>query len=691
MTTPSPSWLLVALGAVSLSAAREALAADPSEWKCETCPFESGTTGTVDAGVGYVTKDSRKHGDFTGLDQKGAFAVGGATLRHRGDDGYYTDFAASDLGLDIRSLQANGGREGQWAYRLGYNEIPRFLTEGASSPFLGIGGSSLGLPPGFPAASTAGMPLASTLQPVDIEYKRKRLDLGGTLLGPEGWHFRLDMRRDVRDGTQRAAGSFFSTTSQLVAPLDQTTDQLEAVAEYSDRRLQVSIGYHGSLFRNGDDSLTWQNPFTPLVTGATTGQLALPPDNEAHEIFGTVGYQLSPILRASGELSIGRLTQNQAFLSTTLNPAIAVPQMPASSLDGAVNTLDASVRLTATPMDRLRVAASYIRNERDNDTSSLVYPQVSTDTFLGTPRANVPYSFTRDRVKVEADWRGQGWKVAGGLDYDALHRTLQETDKTDETTVWARATVQPADVLSLGLKVLSGQRDNNGYTAVPSLTPENPLMRKYNEADRNRNQLELRADWMAREGMSLGFNFDLTDDDYTQSVIGLTGARSTSMGLDFSAALSDVTTLRAYLQTEEIKSTMANSQQFSQPDWGGTTKDDFNTLGLGITHLAMKGKLELGGDLTISHSRSNTTINFGSFGSPFPAVTTTLESLTLSSVWHQSAKLKLLGSVAYEHYDSKDWQLDGVSPGTVPNLLAFGEQAPHYNVGVIRFAVRYKF
>src|SRR4029453_9506854 len=114
-----------------------------------------------------------------------------------------------------------------------------------------------------------------------------------------------------------------------------------------------------------------------------------------------------------------------------------------------------------TPMDRLRVAASLIRNERDNNTNSLEYPQVSTDTFVGTPRFNLPYGFTRNRGKLEADWRGQGWKLAGGIDYAPPEGTLQETDKTHETTVWTRVSVQPAEALTLGLKLLNGQRDNN--------------------------------------------------------------------------------------------------------------------------------------------------------------------------------------------------------------------------------------
>jgi MtrB/PioB family decaheme-associated outer membrane protein len=691
MRTFTPTWLLVALGVVSLAAGHAALAADPSQWKCETCPFETGTTGTVDVGAGYVTEDSAKYGDYTGLNQRGGFGIAGGKLRYRGSDGTYGNVSASDLGLDTRSLDADVGREGQYELRLGYSEIPRHFTDTAQTPFLGTGGSLLTLPGGFPAPTTSAMPLGTTLQPYDIGYKRSSLDLGASLQAPAGWQFRVDARHDVRDGTQRGAGSFFSTTSQLVLPVDQTTDQLEVSASYADSRLQASLAYHASMFRNSDDSLTWQNPFTPTVAGATTGQLALAPGNDFQEIAGTVGYQLTPILRASGDISIGRMTQDQAYLAPTLNAGIVLPSLPASSLDGRVDTLDASVRLTATPNAQWRVAASLIHNDRDNKTQSLLYPTVSTDMFVGDPRANLPYSFTRDSAKLEADWRAKNWKLTGGIDYDAMHRTLQEADRTHETSLWARFSTQPRENLGVSAKLLWSQRNNDGYDTVPSQTPQNPLMRVYNMANRQRALGELRADWGVREGMNLGFNINVVDDDYTDTPIGLTGARSTSFGADFSAVLSDETQLRMYAQSEQVKSSMANGQQFAQPDWTGNTDDQFDILGAGVTHLALKGKLELTGDLTLSRAHSDTSIFFGRFGTPFPTAKTSLESVLFTALWHQSPKLSLLGSFAYEHYDSTDWHLDGVGPATVPNLLAFGEQSPRYHVAVIRFAVRYHF
>ena len=75
----------------------------------------------------------------------------------------------------------------------------------------------------------------------------------------------------------------------------------------------------------------------------------------------------------------------------------------------------------------------------------------------------------------------------------------------------------------------------------------------------------------------------------------------------------------------------------------------------------------------------------------FPSAATTLEGLKLFANYRLRENLTLTGSYRFEHYDAADWQLDGVLPGTVPNLLTLGELPPHYNVQIVRVALRYRF
>ncbi len=158
----SSLFLLGALGALSVAASSAVAAVDTSQWKCETCPFEkAGTSATLEVGAGAVSDDSAKFGDYTGLNKKGGFLVLGGAARYRGEGGLYGSLTAADLGLDARSLAAEVGKEGLYTLRLGYAEIPRYLSDDARSPFLGVGGSVLTLPGGFPQSTTGAMPLAT--------------------------------------------------------------------------------------------------------------------------------------------------------------------------------------------------------------------------------------------------------------------------------------------------------------------------------------------------------------------------------------------------------------------------------------------------------------------------------------------------------------------------------------------------
>ena len=169
----SPLFLLGALGV--LSAASAAAAPDTSAWKCESCPYPKGTTGTVEVGVGTVSDDSAKFGDYTGLDNDGAYLLLGGDVSHRGESGYFADLSATDLGIDARTFEAKAGREGLYSLRLGYGEIPRHFADDAMTPFLGNGGNVLDAAelPGFPSDTTGAMPLSTTLQPVELGYSER--------------------------------------------------------------------------------------------------------------------------------------------------------------------------------------------------------------------------------------------------------------------------------------------------------------------------------------------------------------------------------------------------------------------------------------------------------------------------------------------------------------------------------------
>ncbi len=692
MTTYSPLILLAALGVLCPAAMA---AVDTSQWTCEACPYPKGSSGTVDAGVGAVSDESAKFGDYTGLRRKGAHPILGGTLSYRDAAGYYADLAATELGLDTRSLSAQSGHEGLFALRIGYDELPRTLTDAAVTPFIGSGGTVLTLPAGFPAGGTSTMPLAGA-QPIDLGFKRKSFELAGKWIGVANWTYRVSLRRDVRDGTRPISVSSFAAALQAAAPIDQVTDQLEIGVAYAGRGLQAALAYQVSQFSNHAESLTWANPFQPVVAGATRGQLALAPANQLHQITGSAAYEILPNIRASADFAIGRMTQNAAYLAPTLTPALVAiaGALPAASLDGHVDTFNSSVRVTATPMDGVRVNASYMRDVRDNRTTVRAYPLVEADIYVEpAKRSNTPFSLTQDRVKISADYRGPNQlKLSAGIENDNRQRNYHEAVTTREATAWGRIGVRPHEIVSLDFKLTHAERKHSDYgvaTWFGSL--ENPIMRKYNLAERQRDSAGLRADVTASEKIALGVVMDYANDVYGQSLVGLKMGRSVNLGVDGSWAVSEQIQLTAFAQQERIHSRQAGSQSLVAPDWAALNSDRFDILGIGLRFVAIVNKLDVGADLTLARSRSDIGIEAPADALPFPVAKTALGSVKLFATYKLQSELTLNAGLWYESYKTEDWRLDGVLPATVQNLLALGQQAPRYSVTVLRVALRYRF
>jgi MtrB/PioB family decaheme-associated outer membrane protein len=687
--------LLAALGMLaSLGPARAQGAPDTSNWKCESCPYPKGTSGYVDAGIGVVSDEAPRFGDYTGLDRDGAHLLLGGRINVRSDSGYYADVAGGDN--FTRTLAARSGREGLYEIGLRFIDIPRHLSQDARTPFDGVGSDRLTLPAGFAAATTSAMPLASTLQPIDLGYSYRRYDLGGRMSVAPGWSVGLSLRRDTRDGTRGLAGSFFSTAAQLPAPVDQATDQLEASVSYASRQWQARLAYQLSEFKNGTPSLTWDNPFLPVVAGATTGQLALAPDNRLQQVVGSAGWTYSPAIRISGDFAVGRLTQNEPFLASTLTTGLAVPALPRVRLDGHVDLFNGSVRATAqTPIEGLRVTASYNHDVRDDETDVASWPSVSTDTFVGlTPaRSNTPFRHVRDRAKLIADWRGpEKIKLAGGLEYEQHDRSFSEVVESRETALFVRGSWQPKDELTLSANWRHAERDHSTYgVAIWFGAPENPLMRKYNLAERSRDSGGVRVDFAPVENLALGVALDVADDRYDGSAIGLKSAKSFSLAADLSYTISDNTRLSGFVHGEQIRSRQAGSGTFAAPDWSARSKDRFEMIGATLQHAAIPDKLDIGAEVIVTRARSALSVDSGVGDDPFPSAKTSLDTVRLFANYKLSDQLTLLGSLWTERHKAQDWHLDGVLPDTVSNLLAFGAQPARHEVQVLRLALRYRF
>ncbi len=686
--------LLAAFGVLSAAATQAVAQVDTSKWTCEACPYpKAGLSGEVEVGAGGVKGDRAAYGDWNGLNGKRTFVVAGGKLRARSDSGYGAEVDAADLGLDSRSLSARVGQQGLWGLSLGYSEIPHQLEGAGVSPFIGVGGDRLTLPAGYPAASTASMPLASTLRPVDLGSQRKRLDLGAGWDISRAFSTSVKLRHDVRDGTQRLGASFFNTASQLAAPVDQVTDQLEASVSYTAPQLHATLAYQASAFRNGPEGVTWDNPYFPVLAGSTRGQMAAAPDNQFHQVMASGGYELTPKMRVSGDIAVGRMTQDAAFVAATLNGSLAA-SVPAGSLQGKVDTFSAHLNLSAAPAEGLRLKASAWRDERDNRTPVYSMPALATDLFLypGT-RRNAPYSVKQSHFKASADWRAsKTLKLGAGYDWDERVRSYQAAVRTTEDSVWGRASLQALDNWGLSLRVAHADRKHSPYGSVTyGIAPQNSLLRLPNLAERQRNTAGLRTDIGVTEKISLALFVDFSDDRYPDATIGLQRARSATGGAELAIAVAEQSQLYLFIQDDKGRSRQAGSEAFGAADWSGRLLDSTQVIGFGAKHVMLGGKLELGGDAVFTRSRSRSSVETVAGGPAYPVARDARDSTKLYATYQLSEKMSLNARWWYEEQHMADWHLDGIAPGTVGSLLALGELAPSYRVHVLSLALRYRY
>jgi len=691
LTITGACWLALTL-LNNAVAAENTAGVDISNWACEYCVFEQGYSGEIEAGIGYVSDSSFKFGEYNALESDGGFAIANASLRYRGEDAGYLDLKARDLGLDSRSLDSETGQQGRYRLLRNYNEISHEIADSAKTPYLGS--TNLVLPAGWTRAdTTAGMSdLNPALHAVELQNRRQRLGLGVVVIPASQWQTAVNVRHEVRDGQKRSAGSFYFSSAQLVEPIDYVTDEVDASVAYNTDKWQSQLTYYASFFSNNDTSLRWQNAYNPIVAGADSGERALPPDNQFHQILLVTGYQLSEVTRINADLAFGKMEQDEALLDATTNPNFSIT-LPRTSAQAEVKTTSANLKLSTAPSERAQLRVSWHYNDRDNVTPIAAFDWVSTDAFIAAPRQNQPYSITDSILRLDGDYRlGRKTRFSAGIENAHKDRSHQEVDQTRENTLWGKLYLRSFENIDLVFKAAYAQRDAAGYHPVAQTTPaQNPLLRKYNMADRKRDTGSVEASFTPDERLNIGLSVAFSKDAYTDSVLGLTSSRENEYNADAAFLISEISSMHAFASRQQISSEQAGSQSFSTTDWFAHNTDTVDSLGLGLKQQMLEGHLDLGADYMVSRSTGAVNLTPAASGAPFPLLETHLHSLRLYADYRLQDDLSLHAAWWLERYDSKDWMLDGVAPDTIAKVIGLGETSPDYNIQTLMLSARYHF
>jgi len=695
-------------------------------------------------GMYALDDDSYPYGKYSGLDEDDISALVDFRIEKRpqwdSGDTVWWSLQGWRLGLDSRRVEFKFNDQGKQSFKVDYREIPNNRIGDALTPYAGAGSGELTLPAGWQVApgsdDTGGFTaLRENLVKLEIDTKRRRLDMSYDRKLGRAWSVDVDYRHETKKGTRTIGGMFGNWPDNpraaiLPAPVDYITDNVELMVNYGTNRLQFGIGGYASFFSNDKTSLVWQNAYGRQAGWAadvhypdSRGQLGLEPDNRFVQFKAYAGLNLSPSTRITADFAYGEMKQDEPLLPYTVNTDLVVrTPLPMSVVDARIETTMFNFRATSQLARRLNVALNYHYDDRDNKTPQAEYLYIggdSTDQPFGpAARINLPFSYRNQKGDAVATYRfAHGIRVKGGVEYADINREYSEVTNADELTWLAGVKFGGLETASFNFDYRNSDRDVNAYIGntlyiesyKPGVLGEDawrnlPLLRKYNLTDRERDEFRFRADVFPVTQVNFGLSASYFKDDYADGYFGLNEAEIRSGTLDLGWYPAENVTLTAYYTKDKYEASQTSLAFSSRPEaadpdriWHARSKDEVDTYnaslafsGLGESH-GWKG-FSLGFDYTYSYTRSR--INVTAVTLPtaaLPRLTSKFRSMGAWGNLEIGERSSIRLTVENAKLNTDDFAVDNVLPDTLSNVLTLGEGAPDYNVVLITGSLTYRF
>jgi MtrB/PioB family decaheme-associated outer membrane protein len=716
-------------------------------------------------GLNYLRQDSlAKYYEYKTI-APGAF--GGGHFQAGSSDGLYgVDFWANNAGswlpvdnvANLRGFSDQAylldlSKIGEQYLTLQWDETPHVYSTGAETFFQGVGTTSLTLPPGFPLIPTpAAIPgtIAPFLYKFDLGIQRDTASVDYRWTPEDAWDIRADYSHLHRTGTlvdgvvgPTSQNTFPYGPTQVARPVDDTTQNYGVNGEYQgtspwNQRYTFKAAYNGSQYDDAFSSYTIQNPFVPPAGSSPIDRESTFPSNRADAVGGTLAADLPWNSRYVGTLNYNMMRQNEAFIPMTAFPGAAVTPwttLPASSLNGAINTLLSNNVLTTKITPELTSKARYRYYNFDNDTPEILFPFGYTGVDqnpLGPGEfahdfpggiSSLSMGYIKQNAGEELNWRPtRAWNLGAAYEYERYDWTRADANATNENGGKVWADWQPTSWFNIRSSGSYSQRryeNYDYYTYVGNIQYNENLFAfpvvpgapdGYSEAyrqffldNRDRTKANIEANIVVVPGLTLTPNFKYQEDYYGLNPLteeGLTDDRGWSAGADATYAVNPRATitvgyLREYISEELYNCSCGGHLQNGALPINNPTKfidvtdhTPVDTFTAAARVAAIPDKLDLTLRYAASHAVDHQRLSGP--GAPataattaFPDVTTWFQRLDAAAIytfdketvarlgWKGDIKAKL--HYAWERNAVTDWQIDTVAPYNA--LFATGANA----------------
>jgi MtrB/PioB family decaheme-associated outer membrane protein len=691
-------------------------------------------------------EDKAKLIEYRDLDEQpfGAFRL----RLFRPDDAYSVEMGGNKIGQSDQEFFLMAERPGTWKFNFDWDQIPHIYSTNArilaTEPTEGV--FTLPTPrPILPTYNSGRM-----LDEVGVRWDTARF---GFLLTPTlDLDLILEYAWTHKDGERPfgvAMGSPGNNFFEVLEPIDQNVHEFRIQGSWVGEGWQLQGGYVLSIFHNDHDSVTADNPCFrlggPLPTQCAAdgtaaaperGRVSLAPDNMAHtlSLAGAVSLPFWKT-RISANASYSLRIQNETFLPHTINPALAsAPSLtlPQQDLDGMVGTFLFNLNATSRPLPPMTLSFRYRLFNYDDMSDDITLPGHVVDdrTLVNEALVASRYGYTKQNAELDARWRfGEPATVTAGIGWERWDRNdNREVPESNEYLFKLALDSTPTDWLTARLAYRPSFRRISEYntfarlnnTVVEESTPdeqaqfESVLLRKYDEAERNRQRIDLLLAFTPAEKIAVTPTFGWRYDDYPDSTLGLQKATTYSAGFDVGWTPVDWLSLTAGYVWERIDQRLESRNRevvgtttldFADFNWVSKNVDTINTFHVGAKATLIPGKLDAVVDVAYSKAKgvvddsnpvkptSGTAAqNANAAVRPFPDLDDSLIHVEASLRYSFAKSWSLTLGYIFERFDQTDFRTDTLNP-FVPGSTSIwlGNDTGDYTAHILVMSVGYRF
>ncbi len=704
---------------------------------------EMNVEGEVEAGGRYYLqrpsmKERQKLEEYRDLTD-GPFLQGLHLRIFRPDESYSVEAFGSTWGQRDQSFSLSAGRIGRWGFGFEWDQTPHLLSTSARMRAVETERGVFTLPVVRPPLATYND--APPLHDISVRWDKAALNFKFHLT-PD-LELAAEYTRTRKDG-DRPMGMAFSSPGgnfmEVLQPIEQTIHDFRVRASYGTPRWQLQGTYIFSAFENDLRKIRADNPCfgAPAPCGAADGteyfgQSSLPPNNMAHTLNLAGGINLPMRTRINGNLAYSVRLQNDAFLPHTVNPALAGNPdlaLPKQGLDGNVQTWLVNLSATTRPFNAVTFGAKYRYYEYDDWSRTLTFPNevVNDNALAGRSRSAGRWSWDRHNADLDARFRlleplalttGVGWEQWNRNEHREVPRSDEffakgVVDGTPTDWLLVRLTYNPSFRRISNYNSRAHAEHNVVEDAAAALAGQSLLLRKFDEAERDRQKAELQLMFTLLETTAATYTLGWHHDDYVSSPLGLQQETGWSTGLDLNwtpiqrLSFSTGYTYEQLFQQMRSRSrpvTGATTFDFIDFDWIADLTDTVHTIHAGLKASLVPKVLDLslGGNYSTALGRIETrnpvgpasgtaAQNASAKAQRLPAFEDALLRLEASLAYHFLRSWTASLGYVFESFEKTDWRTDTLNP-FLPGVSSIwlGNDAKNFSAHIAGLTLTYRF